>query len=160
MCWKCDGWSDEDIRQWYLETIQEVGWALCGVERGPNSPPFSYTVGLTRFHDHPELVMSGLDGPDAQPLLNELAAHVREGHRYRAGDVITSFSSHRYQVLRVNDPRRLAMAQEIYGLRGARPVHGLQVVWSNHAGQWPWDPAWADGRRTQQIFGKPLRAGA
>ncbi len=158
MCWTCDGWSDEEIRQWYLDTIEEVGWALCAVEAGPSSPPFTYTVGLTRFHDHPELVMSGLSGPDAAPLLNELGQHVREGHRFRAGDVITSFSSHRYQVLRVNDPRRLAMAQEIYGLRGAKPVQGLQVVWSNHDGQWPWDPAWADGLAAQALYGRPFRA--
>ena len=62
MCMKCDGWSDEEIHQWYLDTIDRQGWAVCAVGAGAATPPFAYTVGLTRFHDHPELVMSGVDG--------------------------------------------------------------------------------------------------
>lgn len=157
MCLMCQGWTREQVRELYVEQIAEHGWTTVSVEGGRDRPPMTYTVGLTRFHDHPELVVSGLVPEDASPRLGELAAHVRDGHRYAAGDVITSFGPHRFRLLRVNDPRRLVFAQEIYGMGGARVVPGLQVVWSDHAGRWPWDPTWEHGGAQQQLFGRPRR---
>lgn len=160
MCMECDGWTPEEIRQWYLDTIEWRGWAICGVEAGEVVPPFAYTVGLTRYRDHPELLISGLEGEDAAGVLNSLAEHVREGHRYAAGDVVASTSAHRYQLLRVSNRARLAKAQDIYAEGGARLVDGLQVVWTNHEGLWPWDPRWTTRHTDQELFGRPLRRAA
>ncbi|UNX55332.1 DUF4262 domain-containing protein [Georgenia sp. TF02-10] len=156
MCLTCDGWSDEEIHQYHLDTIAKHGWVILGVEAGDGHPPFAYTIGLTRFHDHPELVISGFEGKDAAVMLNELAAHVREGHRFAAGDIIASFSPHRSMLVQVLEPRLMAYAQEMYGSGGARLVPGLQVVWTNHAGQWPWDPGWPTTQRKQELFGVPV----
>lgn len=159
MCRICDGWTWEELLTEHLAVIERHGWTIQGVEGGRGRRPFAYTVGLTRFHDHPELVVSGLPHEDACGLLDGLGEHVRDGHRFAAGDVVVSSSRHRFRLLRVNDPRRLVVAQEIYGLRGAKLVPGLQVVWSNHDGRWPWDPAWPDGRRRQTLFGHTRRPG-
>lgn len=156
----CDGYTREELLARTLAIIEQHGWMVQFVEPGRTSPAFAYTVGLTRFHDHPELLVSGLTAEHSAGLLNELGRHVRDGHRFTAGDVIVSDSPHRYRVLRVNDPRRLAVAQEIYSARGAVLVSGLQVVWSNHEGQWPWDSTWVDGRRLQHILGHPRRPGS
>ncbi|WP_324652652.1 DUF4262 domain-containing protein [Georgenia sp. H159] len=153
MCLICDGWTWEEVLARHREVIEQHGWTIQFVEGHPGRPSFAYTVGLTRFHDHPELLVSGTCERDAAVVLDPLAQHVRDGHRFTAGDVIASVSPHRYRLVRVNDPRHLAVAQLVYGQRGATPVPGLQVVWSNHDGQWPWDPAWADGRRRQPLFG-------
>ncbi|WP_127131119.1 DUF4262 domain-containing protein [Georgenia sp. SYP-B2076] len=155
MCLMCQGWTREQVLELYVEKIRNDGWTIVTVEGDRARPPLSYTVGLTRFHDHPELVMSGLTAEHASKELDELARHVEDGHRYSAGDVIMSFSPHRYSLLRVNDPRRLTIAQEVYGLGGAKIVPALQVVWSNHDGQWPWDRAWHGGLKVQQVFGRP-----
>lgn len=154
---KCDGWSDEEILQHYADLIDQYGWAIVGVGGGRNTPPFAYTVGLTRYHDHPELIVSGMAGRDAAAMLNPLAEHVRDGHRYSVGDVIVSFTPHRHQLLRVNDPSRLVYAQEMYGVHGAQPVPALQVAWTNHDGLWPWDSRWAERRQAQELFGRPPR---
>lgn len=152
MCLMCDGWTREEVLARGLELIERHGWMVQHVEAGRACPAFAYTVGLTRFHDHPELLISGASPDDAATMLGGLAAHVREGHRFAAGQVVVSMSPHRYRMIRVNDPGHLAIAQEIYG-RGGRSVPGLQLVWSNHEGRWPWDPAWADGRRLQRLYG-------
>lgn len=152
MCLMCDGRRLKEMLEHNLEIIERLGWMVQYVEPSRSSLAFAYTVGLTRFHDHPELLISGATAEDSCWFLNGLGHHVREGHRFAAGDVIATMSPHRYRLIRVNDPTRLATAQMIYGQVG-RPITGLQLVWSNHEGQWPWDPAWEDGRRRQKLFG-------
>lgn len=152
MCLICDGWTWEEVLDHDLEMIDRHGWMIQFVEAGRSSLAFAYTVGLTRFHDHPELLVSGATQQEAAAMLNGLGQHVREGHRFAAGDVVATMSPHRYRLIRVNDPSHLVTAQQIYG-QGGKTVPGLQVVWSNHDGQWPWDPAWADARRVQKLFG-------
>lgn len=152
MCVRCEGRTLEEVRQHYLELIEVHGWAVCGVEGG-TEPPFAYTVGLTRFHGHPELLVSGLELTDATGLLNEVGETVREGVRLQAGGVMTwDDHDHRLVLLRVRDPDRLVYAQEIYRT-AAGPVPALQVVWSDHDGRLPWDAGWSGGRRRQVLYG-------
>lgn len=132
---RCSARSKSEIRQSYLETTERYGRGVVSVGGDRRTLPFAYTVGLTRYHDHPELVVSGVEGTDAATTLNALAEHLRDGHRYAAGDVVESFSPNRYQLLRVNDATRLVIAQEIY-------------------------PRWADRRSRQELFGRPPRAAA
>ena len=161
MCTKCDGMTEEQVIQRYVQLIEDHGWAVCWVSGGGGWPPFAYTIGLTRYHDHPELRVSGLEASEATTFLNQLGAEVREGRRYRATEVVQpEGTDHRYLFVRVNSPDELAYAQEIYGLRGAKPVQALQVVWSDHAGNWPWDRRSEHGRGSQHLYGRPRPAAA
>ncbi|CAM3783174.1 DUF4262 domain-containing protein [Occultella aeris] len=138
MCLKCQGLTDAQIRAHYLALIEDHGWAICTVGAGPGSPPMAYTIGLTRYHGHPELVISGLAARDATPVLNDLGAEVRDGRRLSAGEVIGAGRPHPYQLIEVWRPRRLIWAHEIYGGPDRRVVPALQLVWADHDGRWPW----------------------
>ncbi|RHA38177.1 DUF4262 domain-containing protein [Cellulomonas rhizosphaerae] len=160
MCMKCQGMTDEEVREDFLAKIERFGWTLCSVEGGGGRLSFTYTIGLTRYHGHPELVVSGLDQFDAASVLNDLGARVRGGERFEPGQVVPyEGTSHRSLMVRVTSPEKLAFAQEIYRMPGGRPVPALQVIWSDHAGAWPWQ---VDARpRRQELLGRPqhLRRG-
>ncbi|WP_165962679.1 DUF4262 domain-containing protein [Occultella glacieicola] len=152
MCLKCQGLTDAEVRAHYLDLIEEHGWAICNVGPGPVSPPMAYTIGMTRFHGHPELLISGLDPSDAAPVLNDLAAEVRDGHAFVVGDVIGAGRPHPYRVIEVWSPRRLVWAQEIYGGPNRRVIPAFQFVWADHDGRWPWQRHARDPH--QQLFGR------
>lgn len=156
MCLMCEGKTAAEVRQRYLDLVEQHGWAVCGVEGGAE-PPFAYTIGLTRFHGHPELLVSGLDLREATGLLNDVGEDVRDGVRLQAGDFMTwDDTDQRLVIVQVSNPGRLVYAQEIYRTPG-RPVPALQVVWSDHDGSLPWDQGWTGGRRRQVLYGRRPR---
>jgi uncharacterized protein DUF4262 len=156
MCLKCQGWSDEEIRADRLRTIERHGWSVTTVLGDGTTTAFAYTVGLTRYHGHPELLVSGLRTATAGRFLNGLAEQIRGGKRYAAGQLLTKPSGHRWQFVPVDDPTRLVDAQETYASE-AGLVPGLQVIWSDHDGHWPWHPDWTHGEGTQPLYGRPPR---
>ena len=157
MCLRCQGWSEEELLARSRRDIEVHGWGLIHVEGGEGAG-LTYTVGLTRFHGHPELVVSGLEAEQAAGLLGDLAEDVRAGLRLADGDVLAEqcCPDHRLQLVRVLDPRLLAQAQQIYA-SSAGLVPALQVVYTDDDGYWPWEPDWADGHWCHPVFGRPLR---
>jgi hypothetical protein len=154
MCMKCNGWSDQEIREWYLEKIKIYGWVITFVGADEHEASFAYTIGLTRFHGHPELMVSGLDQADSQAALNQLGAEVGSGAWFTPGQVIRQSGRHRYQFVDLNDPGVLVEAQQMYASE-AGLVPGLQIVYTDHYGRWPWDPRWPSGALNQPLFGVP-----
>jgi hypothetical protein len=155
MCLKCEGWTDEEILQKSRDDIERHGWGYVHVQGG-DAADFTYTVGLTRFHGHPELAVTGLGAYQATTLLDDLAGEVRCGFRLAAGDRLSEqcCEAHRLQLVQVEDPRRLAQAQAIYA-SSAGLVPALQVVYTDDQGHWPWDRGWAGGPATQPLLGRP-----
>jgi hypothetical protein len=152
MCMRCNGLSEAEITDWYLTTIETAGWALVAVEADRTSATFAYTVGLTRFHGHPEILVSGMVPPLAAALLNDLARKVSVGNQFVPGQIVTEPGHDRLQFITVDDPTVLAQAQVIYASAEAGPVPALQVVRTDRRGRWPWE----NGRqRSQPLFGTP-----
>ena len=156
MCLKCQGWTDEEIFKARLQTIERHGWAVTSVTGDGTTVGFAYTIGLTRYHGHPELLVTGLPHAAAGQFLTGFADQIRAGKRYAAGNILTKSNGHRWQFVPVDDPSQLVDAQETYQSE-AGPVPGLQVIWSDHDGHWPWHPAWAHGHGSQPLFGRPPR---
>ncbi|MBT0767309.1 DUF4262 domain-containing protein [Kineosporia sp. J2-2] len=154
MCLKCEGWSDEEILESSRRAIELHGWGYVHVEGG--GPCFTYTVGLTRFHGHAELLVTGLDVGQATTLLDDLADQVRHGFRLVAGDLLVEgcCDVHRLQLVQVSEPGRLAQAQEIYA-SSAGMVPGLQVVYTEACGHWPWEHDGPESQWRQPLFGRP-----
>ena len=75
----CDGASPEEARRRLATLVRRHGWAIQGVEAGPRSAPWAYTIGLSEMFGHPELVIAGVEGEVAAAGLNELAERVRSG---------------------------------------------------------------------------------
>ena len=153
MCMKCNGWSDEEIHDWYLKRIRDHGWVVIFVAAEGTEAAFAYTIGLTRFHGHPEMLVSGMGRSASAVVLNQFGASVGSGAWFSPGQVVRQ-GTHRMQFVPVDDPTQLVEAQEMYASE-AGLVPALQVVYTDHQGHWPWDKGWRDGQRAQPIFGTP-----
>lgn len=155
MCGRCVGQSMGERFDWYVRTIYGVGWAVAHVRGERRAAGYSHTVGLTRFHGHPEVLVSGLEPGDATRLLGEIAESVRSGVWLSAGIMFGADTGHTLQLADIADPQRMADAQLVYASE-AGPVRGLQVIWSDQSGRWPWDPGWLGTDHDQPLFGQPL----
>lgn len=152
MCAMCDGQPAGDFMAGVIDDIDRVGWAVIAVEDEHGEHVHTYTVGLTRFHGHPELIFSGADYRSAHHVLDALAEAVSQGRRLEAGEALERDELGRECIMvRVTDPSRLVFAQAIYG--GAGPVPALQVVWADDDGRWPWQLRTVP--REQEVYGKP-----
>tara|TARA_R110002072_G_scaffold93269_3_gene206844 strand:- start:93 stop:434 length:342 start_codon:yes stop_codon:yes gene_type:complete len=77
--------NPERHKEWARSMIAKHGWGVLGI--AGEQDPFSYTVG---FHDslqHPELLLSGMERELGGSVLNSAGAAIREGERFRAGDL-------------------------------------------------------------------------
>lgn len=156
MCRMCDdGWPLDTVLRIYRKHIHHQGWAVVHVPATAHQAPLSYTIGLTRLHGHPEVLVSGQPPEAATLLLNVVATAVRRGVRLRPGVVVPADDGAQVQFAQVDDPGRLQHAQEVYaGLLG--PVPALQAIWTDYDGHWPWSPGWPGTAADQPLFGLPV----
>ncbi len=61
MCELCDGRTEQELFETMRARIDAHQWTLQGVEAGPHSAGWVYTIGLIGSHGNPELVLSGDD---------------------------------------------------------------------------------------------------
>jgi hypothetical protein len=140
---------------WTRETIRRSGWAIQYVSgEGDQDPPFAYTVGLFGL-GHPELVVFGIGPGDAGCLLNDVGGRVRDGQRVIPGELVTFTDwPHRVHVLPLVNPAEVLFAANRFYRRPDRnPVPGVQLVWDDKEGRFPWEPDFAAPRWLQPLPG-------
>lgn len=151
MCWMCDhpGATEADYQDHLRRLIGTFGWAVQGVERDGDHPPYAYTVGLAGM-GMPELVITGtLDLDQAAVLLNlgVLRSSTRiqvPGERFRLprGPLV--------EVVTVTSPwAHLLMAVALYGER----FDALQLVHADRHRRWPWEAGYAGVTGGQPVLG-------
>ncbi|MGV8847815.1 DUF4262 domain-containing protein [Tessaracoccus sp.] len=147
----------DEYDQKILDLIHEHGWAIQGVfpTKPGDGAGFAYTVGLSGL-PAPELIIVGLPPEVAQGILNDIAATVRDGKRWRAGDRSKDFVVGGLELafIDVDDTsEHLGVANRTYPQ--AAPVPALQVVWPDTHGRFPWEPSWGMGPTVQPLYGTP-----
>jgi Domain of unknown function (DUF4262) len=128
---------------WTRDVVRRHGWAVEYVfGEGQQYPPVAYTVGLYGFAEHPELAIFGMDQHDSLGVLNTLGERIRRGARIEEGELITFDDwSHRLHVLPlVNAAQVLFAANRFYRRADHESVPGLQLVWDDRWGRFPWEP--------------------
>lgn len=132
----------------------EHGWAVQGVERDRHRPPWAYTVGLTP-HSRPELVVTGLPLRPAVTLLNGMAAQLLRGEAPASGERKQLVDGPLVEFVAVEHPDvHLLTAVALYGSQ----VRGLQVVWADTRGGWPWERGFRGRRGGQPVLGPRTRS--
>lgn len=156
--------DDNDARTaGYLARMEGIiavyGWAIQMVAPRADapalSPPFAYTVGLSRPQfGHPELLVFGLDPATAQVILNDLGERVRSGRRLHPGQRIGDLLQGGYEVELVaidaaaGKRAPLSAANRLYGHGGS--VDALQVMLPDPNHRLPWDPGFDPGMAARQ----------
>jgi hypothetical protein len=93
MCVICDGATVDECRFDIYGAIERYGWFIQGVEPGPTTIGWAYTIGLTAGFDHPELIVpvSGPDLDDTGHLVNGLGQLISEGKRLSPENAVWRF---------------------------------------------------------------------
>ena len=135
--------------------VAEFGWAAVAVE---STPPFTYTAGLWRRWNHPELIITGLPAETAKWVLDRAVQAISAGHPIEADTSIPGLiGAYPAAARRIADEQlpQLAFAADLY--RGVI-FTALQLVWPDGAGNFPWDRgAAADYRTAQPLLFEPKR---
>ena len=152
MCWLCDnsGATPSDYKNHVQNLIASYGWAVQGVERDGNHPPWAYTVGLSA-RELPELVVTGTDLAPGAELLNRAAILSRDNPGLLVPGTHARISGTAIQLIEVTRPwAHLNMAVVLYG----EGIRALQLVCADDAGHWPWEAAYAGQQGGQPVLGR------
>ena len=116
--------------------IDTHGWAV--VSDTTPQGPVAYTVGRAA-HGHPEFLIYGLRPAVAETVLNALTMRAdTHGTPEAFSPVAGVLVGMDLMLVPVDDTRtHLPTANLFYALDA--PVTGLQVVFPDHEGRWPWD---------------------
>lgn len=137
----------------YLKQLRDIvnraGWTVQGVFPVKQDDVwFAYTIGMTA-HGLPELLISGLEGNQAQAVLNT-AAGLHLTAEMQPGTSNTDIAADDLELRIIAAPRaEIGMAQRFYGPRVH--VHAVQLVWPDDAGNYP-GPFWSP-KFKQELFG-------
>ena len=152
--------------------IDDYGWAVQAIGDECSVPgccsylrpvrdfaDFGYTVGLSRYHGHPELIVTGVPQMETVRPLNLLGERVRGGERFAGGDRVEGVLADGFITLVDVDPREsvrhLVTANQLYRNPGAPPVHALQVVWPDRTHRFPWEAGYSLRESVQPLLGPP-----
>lgn len=118
--------------------IDRRGWTTAEgcVIVGEEHIATDYTVGMTRHHGHPELVIVGNSYAESRRILARLAHEVAIGVRFEP--CLLDIDGTRYGLLAVEDPQHLWLAHLMYAHSGV-PLTALQVVAPDQEGLLPWE---------------------
>ena len=129
-----------------LDNVERHGCHIVGVAAEGDSPQFAYSVGLKHSYGHPEILISGMHGPVAGMLVNDLRDRIAAGERFEDGSTdahVLEGRSVAFRALRADVyPEAVGFAVWFYGQMDV-PV--LQCVWPDREGRFPWDDEVAPG---------------
>jgi hypothetical protein len=127
-----------------IEDVEAYGWHVINVLPDDPHPPHSFSIGLTKTFDHPEIVVVGLRGETAHVFINDIGERIRHGEVFELdrdySDLASGFPVRFVTVLQQNFSEYLGWALWFY--RG-KTFSAIQMVWPDRKGAFPWDEQFA-----------------
>lgn len=131
----------------WARIIGERGWMALGVIPTQEHPveSFTYTMGLWRSYDHPELVIVGMNPQNSHGIFSEAVARIQGGARFEGGveydDLLQGVAGRPYPTAF----RQVSASIRDEKMSGARRWNAyedfpaLQLVYPDPRGLFPWD---------------------
>lgn len=123
-----------------IENIRKFGWHIVNVFGDEHSIEFSYTIGLYKTFDVPELFLSGLNGNIASTVLNNIGDQISNGLRITPGmeydDFFEGYNCYFDLVNKINYDKYFGQA---IGFYHGKEFQMLQCVWPNRDRKYPWE---------------------
>lgn len=149
--------SLEQDRERVLADIKKYGCHAIHVQADGALPAYTYTVGISRTCDAPDIAVFGLQHAPGHRLVHAYNVRVRRGERFASGQLAAGFLKDQDCALRPVHPSQCAAYFEWNGwLHDGREFPMLQLVYPSMEGIWPWDAmasAWL--RQNQPLLSEP-----
>ena|SRR3989338_5184296 len=142
---------DENDRK-VFDNIEKYGCHVIYVfDTNEIYPPFTYSVGIQKSSNAPEVVVVGLKKEISAFIVNEYNRRVREGEQFVTGKKYDGFLEG-FEVF--FEPVNECHYKEYFGyniwLYGGHDFKVLQVVWPSTTGIWPWQEEASEWLRNNQ----------
>ncbi len=139
-----------DIIDLFRRDIDAGGFNVAALVADDSGCDWAYSIGLHRCHDHPELLIVGLDAPIAGAVVEVLGKEIAEGRTLVEGAPVRLQGGLELHVRAVDDlwlerGEWFDLGREVMSHWGERWPRTLQLVWSDASGafpQRPGDPEW------------------
>jgi hypothetical protein len=132
---------DQESKERILKDVNELGCHLALVEGDGYIPSFTYTIGLYKNYNHPEIIIFGLKPQVMGVLLNHAKSEIIRGNNFETSRNYKGFlEGFEVKFLEVNEehyPDFFGYAGWFYNMTWNFPV--LQIVWSDKNNYWPWE---------------------
>jgi hypothetical protein len=145
----------ETIDKKTLENIAKHGLTIWHVMGEGEYSPFSYSVGLYKTYNHPEIIIIGLKQELTQVLINNVAEDIKNGKRYKSSswspDILEGFECYFTYVNKSNYDEYVGRALVFYG-DDSFPL--LQCIYPTVKGVYPWEKKWPEEiKNLQPVLG-------
>lgn len=124
LSWAC--WNPQQLQ--LVDAFQRYGCSLVSCYPDGSNTGFVHTVGLEYSSEHPELLSVDLPKSDGKILIDSLATLVKDGRRFREGDVYEDLAGRSkvcFVAMGQQDFRHMAVAAWFYHYE---PFRVLKVV--------------------------------
>src|SRR4051812_43416240 len=129
-------------RERVASDIEEYGWHVLNVaplEGDERQEWWSYTIGLIKTYDHPEICMFGFDFEDAMDIINWAGELVKKGRKFRDREETDEILTDRKVTFRAVESRWMSdYFPAIAQYYEKRDCPALQLVWPDLEGKYPW----------------------
>lgn len=123
-----------------LDNIEKYGCHVISVMEGDGQPAFTYSVGIEKMQNKPELIIVGLKSQLAHSMVNNYNDRITQGENIEPGRFYQDFLGG-FDVCFIEVSKKYY--REYFGwdlwLYGGTDFKVLQLIWPTTAGIWPWD---------------------
>jgi hypothetical protein len=144
-----------DADRTLVRDVADHGWHVMNVLAEGGAHGWSFTIGLHRTFDHPEIAVFGLPKEVANPALNFIGEGIRGGRRFVPGELYFELLEGVLCTFRPIAPvwYRTFLGHALWFYGGA-PFPALQLVWPDKSQRFPCD----EGFRQEWRDAQPLLA--
>lgn len=122
-----------------LDDIERYGCHILHVMEGEGEPSFSYSIGINKKQDKPDVVILGLKSQLTHSMINNYKSRLLEGEVFEPGKYYSDFLGG-FDVCFVKVSKK--HFKEYFGwglwLHDGDDFEMLQMVWPTTEGGWPW----------------------
>lgn len=123
-----------------LNNIEEYGCHVLSVLEGEGKPPFTYSIGINKKQNKPDIVILGLKAELALSVANNYKDRLLKGEEIVPGKYYDGFLGN-FDVCFIRVSKK--HYDEYFGwaqrLHRGDDFNVLQMIWPTTDGTWPWD---------------------
>lgn len=83
----------DDLLEQTKLNIEKIGLQVIMVSSANYSPSFSYSIGLTKTYNHPEIICFGLSNQLGHEIINDVAEIIKKGENIDVGKIYSEIFS-------------------------------------------------------------------
>lgn len=129
--------NEEDRRA--LENIEKYGCHVLNIFEGEGQPRFSYSIGIGKMQNKPELIVVGLKSELAHSIINNYCKRSLQGEEFSPGKYYSDFIEG-FEVTFIEMDKKHYKEYLGWGLwlyKGEN-FKTYQLIWPTTNGLWPW----------------------